>query len=82
MRAAGGQEFVDKLLKVQDNLIDSGTLSGEELKNFLNARKKNPDLVQARTRPIMASGRLVGSLAQTDYTLDTIQGLEKLFGVK
>ena len=82
MREAGGQEFVDKLLKVQDNLIDSGALSGKELESFMNARKKNPDFVQARTRPIVALGRLIGSLAQTDYTLDTLEGLEKLFGVK
>ena len=82
MREAGGQEFVDKLLKVQDNLIDSGALSGKELENFMNARRKNPDFVQARTRPIVALGRLIGSLAQTDYTLDTLEGLEKLFGVK
>ena len=79
MRAAGGQEFVDKLLKVQDNLIDSGALSGDDLKNFIKARKKNPDLIQARTRPIMASGRLVGKLANTDLTLDSQEGLEKLF---
>ena len=82
MREAGGQEFVDKLLKVQDNLIDSDALSGKELENFMKARKKNPDFVQARTRPIVALGRLTGSIAQTDYTLDTQNGLEKLFGAK
>ena len=82
MREAGGQEFVDKLLKVQDNLIDSGALSGDDLKNFIKARKNNPDLIQARTRPIVALGRLTGSIAQTDYTLDTQNGLEKLFGAK
>ena len=82
MREAGGQEFVDKLLKVQDNLIDSDALSGKELENFMKARKKNPDFVQARTRPIVALGRLTGSIAQTNYTLDTQNGLEKLFGVR
>jgi hypothetical protein len=63
-------------------LIDSGALSGDDLKNFIKARKNNPDLIQARTRPIVALGRLTGSIAQTDYTLDTQNGLEKLFGAK
>ena len=98
LRNLGGQEFVDKLLVVQDIEL-LRLMKGEELKNFLNATKKSPPsdafpytgkiklknptgLIQARTRAIYANGRFTGTLAKSDHTLDTIEGLETLFGVR
>jgi len=98
LRNLGGQEFIDKLLVVQDIEL-LRLMKGEELKNFLNATKKSPPsdafpytgkiklknptgLIQARTRAIYANGRFTGTLAKSDHTLDTIEGLETLFGVR
>ena len=98
LRNLGGQEFIDKLLVVQDRVLPE-LYKGEELKKFVNATKKSPPdnknpytgklklkyptgVIQARTRAIYANGRFSGSLPKSDHTLDTIQGLEKLFGVK
>ena len=98
LRNLGGQEFIDKLLVVQDRVLPE-LYKGEELKKFVNATKKFPPdnknpytgklklkyptgVIQARTRAIYANGRFSGSLPKSDHTLDTIQGLEKLFGVK
>lgn len=37
-------------------------------------------ILQARTRPMMGSGRFSGKLTKSDYTLDSIEGLQKIFG--
>ena len=98
LRNLGGQEFIDKLLVVQDIEL-LRLMKGEELKNFLNATKKSPPsdafpytgkiklknptgLIQARTRAIYANGRFTGTLAKSDHTLDTLEGLEKMFGAE
>jgi len=98
LRNLGGQEFIDKLLVVQDKEL-SKLLKGVESKKFLNATKKFPPdnknpytgkiklkhptgIIQARTRAIYANGRFTGTLAKSDHTLDTIEGLEKLFGAE
>ena len=93
LRNLGGQEFVDKLLVVQDIELKR-LMKGKELQNFVNATKKHPPsdsfpytgkiklknptgLIQARTRAIYANGRFTGTLAKSDHTLDTLEGLEK-----
>jgi len=103
MRKAGGQEFVDKLLIVQDKILDNKagvTLGARDKKSWISAVQKNKDsdavkriknnfninlkyptgILQARTRPVYASGRFAGKLAKSGHTLDTVEGLEKLFG--
>jgi hypothetical protein len=98
LRNLGGQEFVDKLLVVQDIELKR-LMKGKELQNFVNATKKHPPsdsfpytgkiklknptgLIQARTRAIYANGRFTGTLAKSDHTLDTLEGLEKMFGAE
>jgi len=104
MRKSGGQEFVDKLLIVQDKILSGKarvTLDARDKKAWINAVQKNKDanankrimetfgvklkyptdILQTRTRPVYASGRFTGELTKSGYTLDTIEGLEKLFPI-